>query len=167
MKPLRVGTLCRFQFYSRRWQQRISEIICSSDYLSRASSAFRVPQSLGCPLVAWRPCHAFVGQPSDIVSGQICVLGYFLERAGTPPYTAPQRGQVRSIVALSDFICNPPAVVQRCEKNTLIKTKTAVTLKASPNIRTARQAQWTLFMHNVHESRSAHCLAREVPYRQF
>ena len=100
-------------------------------------------------------------------SGQICVLGYFLERAGTPPYCAPQSGQVRSIVALSDFICNPPAVVQRCEKNTLIKTKIAVTLKAGSHIRTARQTQRTLFVHDVHESRPAHCLARKVPYRQF
>lgn len=91
----------------------------------------------GCPLVAWRPCHAFVGQPSDIVSGQICVLGYFLERAGTPPYCAPQQGQVRSVVELSDFMGNPPAIVQRCEKNTLVKAEIAIALKASPNIRTA------------------------------
>lgn len=117
---------------------------CSSTETPMLSKASRVPQS-----------------------GQICVLGYFLERAGTPPYCAPQSGQVRSIVALSDFICNPPAVVQRCEKNTLIKTKIAVTLKAGSHIRTARQTQRTLFVHDVHESRPAHCLARKVPYRQF
>ena len=118
-----------------------------------------MPQSLCCPLGARRPCGAFVGQPSDIVSGQIGVLGYFLERAGTPPYCAPQSGQVRSIVALSDFMGNTPAVVQRCEKNTLVKAEIAVTLKASPNIRTARQAQRSLLVHDVHESLSEYGLA--------
>lgn len=67
-------------------------------------------------------------------SGQIYVLGYFLESAGYPPYCAPQRGQVRSPVSLSDFMGSPPAVVQRFEKNTLVKAEIAVTLKASPNI---------------------------------
>lgn len=76
----------------------------------------------GCPLVAWRPCHAFVGQPSDIVSGQICVLGYFLESAGYPPYCAPQRGQVRRFELLSAFIfapfcCSPMRKVTRSHQN--------------------------------------------------
>ena len=62
---------------------------------------------------------------------------------------------------------SPPAVVQCCEKNTLIKTEIAVTLKASPNIRTARQAQRSLLVHDVHESLSDHVFAREVPHGQF
>ena len=74
---------------------------------------------------------------------------------------------MRSIVALSDFMDSPPAVVQCCEKNTLIKTEIAVTLKASPNIRTARQAQRSLLVHDVHESLSDHVFAREVPHGQF
>ena len=68
-------------------------------------------------------------------SGQICVLGYFLDRAGTPPYCAPQSGQARTVVALSVFITTPPTVLQRGEKNALVKVEIPVPVKTGSYIR--------------------------------
>lgn len=79
-------------------------------------------------------------------SGQIGVLGHFLDNAGKPPYCAPQSGQVRIVVVLSVFITTPPTVVQCSEKNSLIKAEIPVPVKAGSYIRTTRQSQRTLLV---------------------
>lgn len=82
-------------------------------------------------------------------SGQICVLGYFLERAGTSPYRAPQSGQVRSVVVLSFILNNPPALFICPHQHTLVKVKSLVPIKASPQVKLARNTDRSFFVHNV------------------
>lgn len=102
---------------------------CSSADTPMLSKASRVPQS-----------------------GQICVLGYFLERAGTSPYCAPQSGQVRSVVVLSFILNYPPAFFMCPHKHTLVKHKSLVPIKASPQVKLAWNTDRSVLMHNVCKS---------------